>query len=53
MPKEKGKVIMSCAVTGAIHVPSMSPHLPIAPRQIAQEAIAALGLKGKEHTYFG
>ena len=41
MPKERGKVIISCAVTGAIHVPSMSPHLPITPRQIAQEAIGA------------
>ena len=35
------KVILSCAVTGAIHVPSMSPYLPITPAQIAQEAIAA------------
>jgi len=35
------KVIISCAVTGAIHIPSMSPHLPITPEQIAQEAIAA------------
>jgi len=35
------KVIISCAVTGAIHIPSMSPYLPITPGQIAQEAIAA------------
>jgi uncharacterized protein (DUF849 family) len=35
------KVIISCAVTGAIHIPSMSPYLPITPEQIAQEAIAA------------
>jgi uncharacterized protein (DUF849 family) len=35
------KVIISCAVTGAINVPSMSPYLPITPEQIAQEAIAA------------
>ena len=35
------KVIISCAVTGSIHVPSMSPYLPITPTQIAQEAIAA------------
>jgi uncharacterized protein (DUF849 family) len=34
-------VIITCAVTGAIHTPSMSPYLPITPRQIAQEAIAA------------
>jgi uncharacterized protein (DUF849 family) len=34
-------VIISCAVTGAIHIPSMSPYLPITPEQIAQEAIAA------------
>lgn len=35
------KVIISCAVTGSIHVPSLSPYLPITPDQIAQEAIAA------------
>ena len=32
------KVIISCAVTGAIHTPSMSPYLPITPEQIAQVA---------------
>jgi uncharacterized protein (DUF849 family) len=35
------KVIITCAVTGSIHTPSMSPYLPITPQQIAQEAIAA------------
>lgn len=35
------KVIISCAVTGSIHVPSMSPYLPITPEQIAKEAIGA------------
>jgi uncharacterized protein (DUF849 family) len=35
------KVIITCAVTGSIHTPSMSPHLPITPEQIAAEAIAA------------
>ena len=35
------KVIITCAVTGSIHTPSMSPHLPITPDQIALEAIAA------------
>lgn len=34
-------VIISCAVTGSIHTPSMSPHLPVTPEQIAQEALAA------------
>jgi uncharacterized protein (DUF849 family) len=34
-------VIVTCAVTGAIHTPSMSEHLPITPAQIAAEAIAA------------
>lgn len=38
---DKGKVIITCAVTGAIHTPSMSPYLPITPDQIAAEAIAA------------
>ncbi|HLZ66789.1 MAG TPA: 3-keto-5-aminohexanoate cleavage protein [Aliidongia sp.] len=35
------KVIITCAVTGAIHTPSMSPHLPITPQQIAEAAIGA------------
>ena len=35
------KVIITCAVTGSIHTPSMSPHLPITPGEIAADAIAA------------
>ena len=35
------KVIITCAVTGAIHTPSMSPYLPISPDEIAQAAIGA------------
>jgi uncharacterized protein (DUF849 family) len=35
------KVIISCAVTGSIHTPSMSPHLPVTPDQIARAAIEA------------
>jgi uncharacterized protein (DUF849 family) len=35
------KVIISCAVTGSIHTPSMTPHLPITPREIADNAIGA------------
>ena len=34
-------VVISCAVTGAIHTPSMSPHLPVTPDEIAASAIAA------------
>ncbi|MGI9503278.1 MAG: 3-keto-5-aminohexanoate cleavage protein, partial [Geminicoccaceae bacterium] len=34
-------VIITCAITGGILTPTMSPHLPITPRQIAQESIAA------------
>jgi len=37
----KRKVIITCAVTGSIHTPSMSPHLPVTPDEIAAEAIAA------------
>ena len=37
----KGKVIITCAITGAIHTPSMSPHLPVTPEQIADAAIEA------------
>jgi uncharacterized protein (DUF849 family) len=35
------KAIITCAVTGAIHTPTMSPHLPITPDQIAGSAIGA------------
>jgi uncharacterized protein (DUF849 family) len=38
---QQKKVIISCAVTGAIHTPSMSPHLPITAQQIADESVAA------------
>ena len=35
------KVIITCAVTGAIHTPSMSPYLPVTADQIAEAAIGA------------
>ena len=35
------KVIITCAVTGSVHTPTMSPHLPVTPDQIASDAIAA------------
>ena len=34
-------VIITCAVTGGIHTPTMSPHLPVTPQEIARESIAA------------
>ncbi|MFH6787275.1 MULTISPECIES: 3-keto-5-aminohexanoate cleavage protein [Methylobacterium] len=36
------KVIISCAVTGSIHTPSMSPHLPVTPDEIADQAVGAV-----------
>ena len=39
--KNAGKVIISCAITGAIHTPSMSPHLPITPEEIITDSLAA------------
>src|SRR5438270_14015514 len=35
------KVIITCAVTGAIHTPSMSPHIPITPDEIIADSLAA------------
>ena len=35
------KVIITCAVTGSIHTPTMSPYLPVTPDEIAEQAIAA------------
>jgi uncharacterized protein (DUF849 family) len=40
-PKTADKVIISCAVTGSVHTPSMSPYLALTPDQIAEQAIAA------------
>ncbi|BCH29981.1 3-keto-5-aminohexanoate cleavage protein [Mesorhizobium sp. L-8-10] len=37
----RGKVVVTCAVTGSVHTPTMSPYLPVTPDQIAAEAIAA------------
>lgn len=36
-----GKVIISCAVTGSAHTPTMSDALPVTPAEIAEQAIAA------------
>ena len=40
MPKSS-KVIITCAVTGAIHTPSMSPYLPVTAAEIAEAALGA------------
>jgi uncharacterized protein (DUF849 family) len=36
-----GKVVITCAVTGSIHTPSMSPYLPVTPEEIADAAVEA------------
>jgi len=41
MAAAQGKVIITCAVTGSIHTPSMSPHLPVTPAEVARGAIGA------------
>ncbi len=38
---KRRKVMITCAVTGSIHTPSMSPHLPITPEEIADAAVGA------------
>jgi uncharacterized protein (DUF849 family) len=35
------KVIITCAVTGSIHTPTMSPHLPVTPEEIARQSVDA------------
>src|SRR6202795_4055449 len=37
----RGKVVITCAVTGPIHTPTMSPYLPLTPDEVAKDAIAA------------
>src|ERR671916_2019498 len=41
MAQLANKVVITCAVTGSIHTPTMSDHLPITPNEIAEQAIAA------------
>jgi len=41
MAKQSRKVIITCAVTGSIHTPSMSPYLPVTPQEIADAAVGA------------
>ena len=41
MVARREKVIITCAVTGSIHTPTMSPHLPLTPGEIAEASIAA------------
>ncbi|RYF43363.1 MAG: 3-keto-5-aminohexanoate cleavage protein [Comamonadaceae bacterium] len=41
MAKTQDKVIISCAVTGSVHTPAMSPWLPLTPAEIARQAIDA------------
>ena len=38
---QRRKVIITCAVTGSVHTPSMTPYLPITPDEIARDSIAA------------
>lgn len=39
--KTAEKVVITCAVTGSIHTPSMSPYLPVTPDQIVEQAVEA------------
>ena len=41
MSAQNNKVIITCAVTGSVHTPSMSDAIPITPEEIARESIAA------------
>jgi 3,5-dioxohexanoate:acetyl-CoA acetone transferase len=41
MARRQDKVIISCALTGGIHTPTMSPALPVSPDMLAEQGIAA------------
>ena len=41
MARPNRKVVLTCAVTGSMHTPTMSEYLPITPDQIRDEAVAA------------
>ena len=38
---QSGKVVITCAITGSIHTPTMSPHLPVTPDEIVDQSIEA------------
>jgi uncharacterized protein (DUF849 family) len=40
-PSHNGKVIITCAITGSIHTPSMSPYLPVTPNDLVDSALEA------------
>jgi uncharacterized protein (DUF849 family) len=39
--RKSGKVFITCAITGSVHTPTMSPHLPVTADEIADQSIAA------------
>src|SRR3984893_12693361 len=41
MAAKSNKVVITCAVTGSIHTPTMTPYLPLTPDEIAQQSIEA------------
>ena len=43
------KIIISCAVTGSVHTPSMSDALPLTPADIAAQGIAAAEAGAAKH----
>ena len=52
MAMRQDRIIINCAITGSIHIPTQSDHLPIAPKQIASEAVrAAKGGAGTVHLH--
>ena len=42
MSTQKGKVIITCAITGGIHTPSMSDALPFKPEDIAAQSLSLI-----------
>src|SRR5947208_2870916 len=52
MAAAQGKVIITCAVTGSIHTPSMSPYLPVTPEEIAAAAVGAAQAGADNDTRF-
>ena len=42
------KVIISCAITGSIHTPSMSPYLPVTAQEIADSALGAAEARARD-----
>jgi len=49
MAMKQSKIFINCAITGSIHIPTMTDYLPTTPQQISDEAVRAASAGGKNY----